>query len=115
MRGSAADGVLVVVGGQVAVDQRDGDHVLEAVVAVGRVVERAGLADDPDRRLLGRDHDPLDLGRAAPDLRVEPDGAFDGGLGVELGREGDLEQHVLHHVGAVGARAAERSPWNSTS
>ena len=33
---------------------------------------------------------------------------FDRGLGVELGRIGNLEQHVLHHIGAVGALEAER-------
>ena len=46
------DVVLVVGGGEPAEDQRHGDHVLDAVVAVGRVVERALLVDDADRRLV---------------------------------------------------------------
>ena len=33
-------------------------------------------------------------------LLVQLNGALDGGLGVELRRERNLEQHVLHHVGA---------------
>ena len=62
--------VLVVLGRQ----RRRGsaptaDHVLDAVVAVGGVVERAGLVDDPDRRLLRLDHDALDLVEPVLDLR----------------------------------------------
>src|SRR5258706_2751742 len=41
--------VLVVRGGQAAEDQRHGDHVLNAMVAVGRVGERGRLVDDADR------------------------------------------------------------------
>ncbi len=55
------DVVLVVGGGQPAVDQRHRDHVLDAVVAVGGIVQRALLVDDADRRLVGADHDLLDL------------------------------------------------------
>ena len=43
---------------------------------------------------------------AVCDLRVQLHRALDRGLGVELGREADLEQHVLHHVAAVGALEA---------
>jgi hypothetical protein len=46
-------------------DQRDRDHVLDAVVAVGRVCERARLVDDADAWLLGFDDDALDA-RAVP-------------------------------------------------
>jgi hypothetical protein len=44
--------VLVVLGGQRAVDERDGDHVLDAVIAVGGVIQRAGLVDDADGGFL---------------------------------------------------------------
>jgi hypothetical protein len=44
MRGSAATVVFVVGGGEAAEDERHGDHVLDAVVAVGGIVERAGLS-----------------------------------------------------------------------
>ncbi len=64
-------GVLVVGRGQPAVDQRHRDHVLEAVVAVGRVVERAVLVDDPQRRLVRPDRDGLDVVQAVLDERVE--------------------------------------------
>ena len=60
------DGVLVVRGRQPPVDQRDGDHVLEAVIAVGGIGERAGLVDDAHARFLRLDHDALDRVRAAP-------------------------------------------------
>jgi hypothetical protein len=42
------------------------------------------------------------------DLGVQGDSGLNGGLGVELGRKADLEEHVLHHVAAVAARELER-------
>jgi hypothetical protein len=53
MRGSPVEIVLVVLGGQIAESQRHGNHVLQAMVAVGRIVERALLADDADGGLMG--------------------------------------------------------------
>ena len=103
------DVVLVVGGGQAAEDQRHGDHVLDAVVAVGRIVERALLVDDADRRLVRADRDLLDVVAAGPcTCGCSCHRAFDRGLRVELGGEGDLEQHVLHHVAAVRALELER-------
>ena len=64
------DGVLVVRGRQPSVDQRDGDHVLDAMVAVGGIRERARLVDDAHARLLRLDHDALD--------RIEPPLAWSG-------------------------------------
>ncbi len=46
MRGSDGDGIFVIGGGEAAEEQRDGDHVLHAMVAVGGVRERAFLVDD---------------------------------------------------------------------
>ncbi len=42
-----------------------------------------------------------------PHQRMQLKGRFHGGLGMELGRKGNLEKDVLHHVGAVGALEAE--------
>ena len=39
---------------------------------------------------------------------MQLDGAFDGGLGVELGREGNFEQNVLHHIRAERPPHGER-------
>ncbi|KAG1386820.1 hypothetical protein G6F60_014351 [Rhizopus arrhizus] len=44
--------VLVILGHQPPMQQRDGDHVLHAVVAVGRIVQRALLVDDADAGFL---------------------------------------------------------------
>ncbi len=93
--------VLVVGCREPAVNERHGDHVLDAVVAVGGVVERPFLVDDADGRLVGADHDPLDLVKPVLDLRVQLHGALYRRLGMELGGERDLEQHVLHDVRAV--------------
>jgi hypothetical protein len=46
---------------------------------------------------------------------MELHGALDGGLRMELGREADLEQDVLHDIAAAGTLELERLPLNSTS
>ena len=91
-----------MIGRQVAMDQGDGDDVLQAMIAVGGVVQRAGLADDAHGRFLRGQHDAFDLVEPILHQRMQLDGGLRGGLGVELGREGDLEQHVFHDVAAVG-------------
>ena len=54
--------VFVVFGGEAAEDQGDGDHVLDAVVAVGGVVEGSLLVDDADAGFVGADGDVGDVG-----------------------------------------------------
>ena len=102
------DLVLVMVGGERTEDEADGGHVLQAVVAVGGIVERTGLVDDADGRLVRGEFDARDPVEAILDERVEFEGAFHGGLRVKLGGEGDLEEHVLHHVAAEGAGESHR-------
>src|SRR6185437_14634348 len=56
-------------------------------------------------RLVRADRNALDIGCRETlrcELLVQRDGSFDGGLRVELGRERDFEEHVLHLVAAVG-------------
>src|ERR1700704_822175 len=102
------DSVLVVGGAETAFDQADRHHVLDAVIAIRRIVQRAFLVDDADRRLVGDDLYSFYVVEAILDLRMQLDRRLHRGLRVELGREGDLEQHVLHHVGAVAPRKPER-------
>jgi hypothetical protein len=108
MRGSPGDIVLVVGGRQPAVDQGHGHHVLDAVVAIGGIGERTFLVDDADRGLLRAQDDPADVVDPVGDLGMERHRAFDGGLGMELGRKADLEQYVLHDVAAERALEFER-------
>src|SRR5216110_2323335 len=89
----------------------DRDHCIQymdAVIAVGGIGERPYLVDDAHARLLGLDDDALDVGEPLPDLRMQGHRRLDCRLGVELGRVGDLEQHVLHDVAAEGLRQRER-------
>ena len=70
------------------------------------------LVDDADGSLLRADAHALDVvGRLAE--RAEPlvheVRGLDCRLRVELGRVRDLEEHVLHHVGAVRALERERA------
>ena len=56
---------------QRAVDERDGHHVLNAVIAIGGIIQRSRLVDDPHRRLLRLDHDTFDLLQPILHLRVQ--------------------------------------------
>ena len=97
------DTVLVVSSGQVTFKQADGSHVLDAMVAVGGVAQRALLVDDANCGFMCGNDDILDLVDAVPDLIVQIDRTFYRGLRMEFSREGNLEQHILHHIGAVFA------------
>ncbi len=75
------------------------------MVAICEVVERALLVDDADGRVLCADTHALDVVSGLAELLefvVQDVSSFDGRLRVELGGEGDLEEHVLHDVRAVG-------------
>ncbi len=100
--------VFIVGSGQAAEDQRYGNHVLDAVVAIGRIVERAGLVDDAHTGFLRLDDDFFYVVDTVFHLCVQRHRGFDGRLRVELRRVGDLEQHVLHDVAAVTALERER-------
>ena len=70
------------------------------MITVGVVVQWPGLVDDARTGFLGLDLDLLDLVDSFSHLGMELKRAFDRGLRVELGREGNLEKDVLHHVTA---------------
>ena len=64
---------------------------------------------------MRRHHDLVDLIEPAGDLRMQRNRRFHGGLRMELRRERDLEQHVLHHVRAVVRWNLNGWPLNETS
>ncbi|MCY1553514.1 hypothetical protein D9M68_900060 [compost metagenome] len=80
------------------------------MVAVRRIGQRADLGNDADRRFVGGDDDSVDLVQAIPDLRMQRHSRFASGLRVKFGREADFEQHVFHHVAAIGAGETEGTP-----
>ncbi len=88
-RGGGFATVGVVGGLETAKDEHDGAHVLDAVVAVGKVVHGLELlVDDADASLVRAAGDGLDVGgRLAHLLELVVDrlGGLDGGLRVELG------------------------------
>lgn len=97
--------------GQLAEDKRVGDHVVDRVVAVREVVEGPLFVDDADGGVLRADAHALDIvGRLAEllELVVQDVGGLHGGLCVELGGEGDLEEDIFHDVRAVGDLELER-------
>ena len=85
--------------------------VHEYSLAIGEVGERALFVDDADRCLLGANAHALDVVRSLAE-RFEPFmndvSSFDGRLCMELGRVGNLEEHILHHVRAERALELER-------
>lgn len=111
--GVAREGRVVAVVARLdhgALEEDDGDHVLHAVVAVRRVVQRALLVDDDHGRLLGPDADVGDVL-----VRIEVPGAqdladllrgFDAGGAVPFDRV-DLEEDVFNHPALEGARELE--------
>ncbi|MNH13601.1 hypothetical protein D3C79_731790 [compost metagenome] len=107
-RVGGVEGIFVMLGHQMAEYKRHRHHVLQAVVAIGSIGQRADLGDDANGRFLGGDDDTVDFVQAVAHLRVQADRGFAGGLGVELGRETDLEQHVLHHVAGQRLRYPQR-------
>ena len=93
-----------------ALEQDDGDHVLHAVVAVGRVVQRALLVDDRHGGLLGSHPDVGNVGGRVQVPRTQ--GPADLGRGFDSGSavafDGvDLEEDILHHPALEGARKPE--------
>lgn len=111
LRGGSLATIGVVGSLEAAEDEHDGAHVLDAVVTVGEVVHGLELlVDDADASLVRAAGDGLDVGgRLAHGLELVVDllRGLDGGLGVELGRVGDLEQDVLHDVAAIGTLELE--------
>ncbi len=101
-------GVVVIGGGQAAKDHGHRHHVLDAVVAIGRIVQGPRLVDDAHPGFLGLDHDALDAIELVAHLGMQLHGCLHRRLGMELGREGDLEQHVFHHIAAKGLAVAQR-------
>jgi len=102
--------VAVVLSNEAAVDQGHGNHVLDAVVAVSVVVQGSLLVNNAHGSLLGADADMLNVvGGESLVLEslMQSHGGLGSGLGVELGREGDLEKNVLHDVRAVVALELE--------
>lgn len=70
-------------------------------LAVREVIQRPTLINDPNSRLLRPDPHTLDILTRLPQrlqLRKHLVRGIHRRLRVELGRVGDLEQHVLHHV-----------------
>ena len=104
--------VLVVRSREPAEEQRNRHHVLYAVIAVGRVSQRPFLVDDAEEGFVGAQSDLANVlsGFAeAAEPRTQGHRSLDRGLRVKLGWVTDLEQHILHHVGAVGPLEAERA------
>lgn len=69
------------------------------------------LVDDTDSGFLGADTDAFDVFRGFAhflQLFVDNVGSLNSSLGVELGRERDLEKNVFHDIGSIGPLEFER-------
>jgi len=59
-----------MIGRQLAEDQPDRGHILQAMIAVGGIVQRPRLVDDANRRFLRCDGDCFNVVQAILDLAV---------------------------------------------
>ena len=76
----AGNAVFVIRGGQPAENQRHGNHVLDAVITVSRVIERPGFVDDSHAGFLRFNNHFFDVINAVFDLRVQCHTCLDGCL-----------------------------------
>jgi len=83
--------IFVMVGVQIAEEQPDGGHILQTMIAVGRIMERAGFGDYPNRGLMSGDDDFVDFVQPTTNLWVQFNGSFDSGLSMKLGWKRNLE------------------------
>src|SRR5260221_3072024 len=105
------DFVFVILSGQVAPEERHGNHVLNAMITVRRIANWTNLIDDAFCRFLGLDDDPTDLVQPVSDSRVKLDRGFYRSLSMKFCRKGNLEKDVSHDVRAE--RLSERD-WLSS-
>ena len=78
---------------------------------VSKVGKGTLLVDNPHSGLLRPDLDAFDVvGGLAESLELGVEGVsdLDGGLSMELGRERDLKENILHDVRSIGALELER-------
>ena len=79
------------------------------MVTVSWVIQWAGFINNADGGFVRGDDDFIDLRNLlhglhfAAYLGVQLYGAFHRCLCVELGREGDFEQHLFHYIRAIAA------------
>lgn len=111
-RSSGLASIGVISSLQAAINQHNGSHVLNTMIAIRKVIHGLKLLiNDANTSLMGTASDVLDIRRAlahSSKLVVDVLSRLDSGLRVELGGVGHLEQHVLHHVAAVPALELER-------
>jgi hypothetical protein len=73
-------------------------------LSISKVVKGTLLIDNTDGSFLSTDPDALDVIRGLSEsfeLIVDGMSSFDSGLSVEFSRVGNLEENVLHDIGAV--------------
>ena len=76
------------------------------MIAIGRVIERAFFVNDADAGFMRANGDFPDVGFGLAEFfqfTVNRHRRFHCCLRMEFSGEGNLEQHVFHHVRAVGA------------
>src|SRR5918992_2690286 len=99
--------ILIMGYRQLAKDQSNRDHILQAMVTIRRIAQRPRLVDDPARRCLGGDGDGSDMIGAVFDLRIELKSAFNGCLSMVLGRK-YLKQDIFYHIRPQGTGQGAR-------
>ena len=100
------DAPLIILG-EIALEQPERRHVLEAVIAVSRVVEDACLGCDADRRLVRPDVDTFDVVEPATHLEMQFYSSLERSLSVYHARIRSFEQQILHDIRTERSRECE--------
>ena len=90
-------------------------HILQAMVPIGRIMQRSCLIDDPNGRLMGRYENLINFIEAVHQLRMKLEGSFDSRLTMKFSRKGDFKQNIFHDIGAEWTLEDKRFPPYSTS
>lgn len=110
--GSSLSTISIIRSLQTSINKHDRSHVLNAVIAIREVIHRLELLIDyTDTSLVGTTSDMLDILSSLAhrnQLLADSCSCLNRSLRVELRWIGDLEEHVLHDVGAVLALELER-------
>ena len=74
------------------------------MISIRRIIKRSAFIDDPFTAFLRFNDNALNITEPLGNLWMQFQRCFNRRLGMEFGRERDLEQNVLHNVSTKSSR-----------
>ena len=94
----SSDIILVILCNQVALQKTNGSHILQAMIAISRIIQISSFTDYPYRRFMGRQDNLFDLVQSINNLRMKSYRGLYCCLRVKFCRKRYFEKHILHNV-----------------